>query len=280
MSISLPTWTRREIPLRGRRSRIWAIVTTGMLRELRRPAAIFVVGVGTAITTITSIVMVVFAPLFLGNAPLDLRFFFTPASDVAVYFIKTLMAAVDGGGLVADDLDTMALTLYLSRPLSPADYLTAKAAILATLTALVAILPLVLTPLLGAILGRFAWPVALEAMGIGILLGILFTAFFTAVSLFLSSLTRRRAYAAAALFAILFGLYGTAQILASAGSVNNPALLYLSPWDDYLAVASSAFGSSSSPLSWAPALAILVIVTLVAALATWARMRSMEVVSG
>lgn len=280
MSISLPTWTRREIPLRGRRSRIWAIVTTGMLRELRRPAAIFVVGVGTAITTITSIVMVVFAPLFLGNAPLDLRFFFTPASDVAVFFFMTLMAAVVGGGLVADDLDTMALTLYLSRPLSPADYLTAKAAILATLTALVAILPLVLTPLLGAILGRFAWPVALEAMGIGILLGILFTAFFTAVSLFLSSLTRRRAYAAAALFAILFGLYGTAQILASAGSVNNPALLYLSPWDDYLAVASSAFGSSSSPLAWAPALAILVIVTLVAALATWARMRSMEVVSG
>ena len=36
MSISLPTYTRREIPLLGRRHRRWAIYTTGLRREIRR----------------------------------------------------------------------------------------------------------------------------------------------------------------------------------------------------------------------------------------------------
>ena len=280
MSISLPTWTRREIPLLGRRHRIWAVLSMGLRRELRRPAAIVVVVMGIVFVVVPSLIIVLFAGFLLPGQALDLTFFFTPASTVTVLFFATLIASVIGGGLIADDLDSMALTLYLSRPLTAADYLTAKAAILATLTGLVTILPLVLTPFLGALLGLFAWDVALEALGIGVILGALFTAFFTALSLFLSSLTRRRAYAASALFAIVFGLFGTAQILASPGTVNEPALLYLSPWDDYLAVARAAFGAAGGPIDWAPALAILVGVTVVAALATWMRMRAVEVVSG
>jgi ABC-type transport system involved in multi-copper enzyme maturation permease subunit len=279
VSISLPTWTRREIPLRGRRSRVWAVFGTGLRREMRRPAAIVTVGLGTAIVTIISIVIVLFRPLLAPGQPLDLTFFFTPAANSAVAFFATLMAAVVGGGLIADDLDSMALTLYLSRPLTPVDYLTAKAAILATLTSLVTILPLVLTPLLGAVLGLFAWDVALEAVGISILVGALLTAFFTGLALFLSSLTRRRAYAAAALFAIVFGLVGTETALTTSGAVSTPAILYISPWEDYLAVARAAFGVSS-PVDWTVALAILLGITVLAALATWMRMRAIEVVSG
>lgn len=280
MSISLPTWTRREIPLLGRRDRVRAIFTRGVRRELGRPASIVVTVLGMVFTVAPSILIVVFASFLMAGQPLDLTFFLSPASSVAVLFFATLMAAVVGAGLIADDLDSMALTLYLSRPLTAADYLTAKAAILASLTALITTLPLVLTPILGAALGLFPWDVAAEAVGLSILLGALLTAFFTALSLFLSSLTRRRSYAAAALFAIVFGLYGTAQVLASAGSVNNPALLYLSPWDDYVAVARAAFGVSGGPIDWAPALAILAGVTVLCAVATWMRMRATEVVSG
>ncbi len=280
MSISLPTWTRREIPLRGRRSRAWAVVSAGLRREMRRPAAIVTVGLGTAITTISSIVVVLFAPFLLQGQPLDLTFFATPASNSAIAFFATLMAAVVGGGLIADDLDSMALTLYLSRPLTPVDYLTAKATILATLVSLVTILPLVLTPIIAALLGLFAWDVALEAVGLSILIGALLTAFFTALALFLSSLTRRRAYAAAALFAIVFGLIGTETALSSSGAVSSSAILYLSPWEDYLAVTRAAFGITGQPLDWAVALAILLVVTVAAAAATWTRMRAVEVVSG
>ena len=280
MSISLPTWTRREIPLRGRRSRGWASVRTGLRREMRRPAAIVTVGMGMAITTISSIVVVLFAPFLLQGQPLDLSFFFTPASNSAIFLFITLMAAIVGGGLFGDDLDSMALTLYLSRPLCAADYLLAKAAILVTLTSFIGILPLVVTPLLAAVLGFFSWDIALEAVGISILLGALFTAFISALALFLSSLTRRRAYAAAALFAVVFGLLGTETALNSTGAVASPAILYLSPWEDYLAVARAGFGVSGNPIDWAVALAILLGVTVLAALATWVRMRSMEVVSG
>jgi len=258
---------------------VWAVFGTGLRREMRRPAAIVTVGLGTAIVTIISIVIVLFRPLLAPGQPLDLTFFFTPAANSAVAFFATLMAAVVGGGLIADDLDSMALTLYLSRPLTPVDYLTAKAAILATLTSLVTILPLVLTPLLGAVLGLFAWDVALEAVGISILVGALLTAFFTGLALFLSSLTRRRAYAAAALFAIVFGLVGTETALTTSGAVSTPAILYISPWEDYLAVARAAFGVSR-PVDWTVALAILLGITVLAALATWMRMRAIEVVSG
>ncbi len=282
MSISLPTWTRREIPLLGRGYRVRAVIGTGIRRELQKVVAAIVVGMSVIFTIVPSLLFVVVLGFLPTGQRQDLTFFVTPATSVAILFFATLIAAVIGAGLIADDVDTMALTMYLSRPLTAFDYLVAKAAILAALTALVAILPIALTPFLALLLGLFPWDVAVEAVAMSILLGVLFTAFMTALSLFLSSLTRRRAYAAAALFAIIFGLYGTAQILAAA--VNNPALHYLSPWDDYSAVAYAAFGATglptAVPIDWVPALAILVGVTVITALATWLRMRSMEVVSG
>src|SRR6266581_396347 len=152
MSITLPTYTRREAPLLGRRDRVMAIVLTSLRRETRRPAAIFAFGIGFSITTISS--------------------------------------------------------------------------------------------------------------------------------LFLSSLTRRKGYAAAGVFAITLGLTIPVGILASAGAVNEPRLLYLSPWEDFLAVARGAYGVSGGPIDWPVALAILLGVTVLAALATYLRMRAVEVVSG
>src|SRR5438552_5078812 len=231
MSISLPTYTRREMPLLGRRHRVRAIITTGLRREFERPAVLVVIAIGVCVTIITSIVVVLFAGVFLQGQPLDLSFFFTPASNGAILFFVTLMASVVGSALIADDLNSMALTLYLSRPLTHADYLIAKAAILAPLISMIAVLPLVLTPFVAALLGLFSWTIALEAIGLSVLLGLLFTAFYTSVTLFLSSLTTRKSYAAAGVFAVTFGLTIPADILSS--SIGNSALLYASPWEDY-----------------------------------------------
>jgi len=140
------------------------------------------------------------------------------------------------------------------------------------------VLPLVLTPFVAALLGLFSWTIALEAMGLAVLLGFLFTAFYTSVTLLLSSLTRRKSYAAAGIFAITFGLSIPAGILS--GPLGNSALLYVSPWDDYLAVARAAFGASGSQLEWPWALAILLAATIVASLVTYLRMKAVEVVSG
>ena len=117
-------------------------------------------------------------------------------------------------------------------------------------------------------------------MGLSVAVGLLLTAFFTSVALLLSSLTRRKSYAAAGVFAITFGLTIPTEILASPGAIGNPSLLYLSPWQDFLAVARAAFGASGSPIDWPWSLAILLCATVLAALVTYVRMKAVEVVSG
>ena len=278
MSISLPTYSRLELPLRGRRERVRAIIATGLRREFRRPAAIVVTVIGAAFTTITSIVLLFLAPILLPGQPADLTFFAVPASNGFVLFFVSLMAAVIGAGLIADDMQSMAFTLYMSRPITQTDYLLAKAAILAPLVAMVTIVPLLLTALVAALLGRVSWTVAVEAMGISLGIGGLLTAFYTAVTLFLSSLTRRKGIAAAGVFAVNFGLTVPAGVLA--GRIGNPAILYLSPWDDYVAVASVAFGATPTAIDWLAALAVLLGVTVLAAFVTYIRMRAVEVITG
>jgi len=278
VSITLPTYSRLEIPLLGRRQRVQAIIATGLRKELRRPAAIVVTALGVAFTTITSIVLLFFAAILVpGQAP-DLTFFALPASNFFVLFFVSLMAAVIGAGLIADDMQSMAFTLYLSRPITQSDYLLAKAAILAPLVAMVTILPLLLTALVAALLGRVSWTIALEAMGISIVVGGLLTLFYTAVTLFLSSLTRRKGIAAAGVFAINFGLTLPAAVLVSA--IQNSSILYISPWDNYVAVASAAFGGANTGIDWPAALAILLGVTVLAAVVTYVRMKAVEVITG
>src|SRR5881409_2412012 len=278
MSITLPTYSRLEIPLLARRQRVWAIIATGLRRELRRPAAIVVMALGAAFTTITSIAILFIATIIpSGQAP-NLTFFAGPASNFFVLFFVSLMAAIIGAGLIADDMQSMAFTLYLSRPITQVDYLLAKAAILAPLISMVTILPLLLTALVAALLGLFSWTIALEAMGISLVVGGLLTLFYTAVTLFLSSLTRRKGIAAAAVFAVNFGLTVPAGILAD--QIKNPAILYISPWDDYVAVANVAFGAPPTAIDWLAALAVLLGVTVLAAFVTYIRMRAVEVITG
>ena len=201
-----------------------------------------------------------------------------PASNGFVLFFVSLMAAVIGAGLIADDMQSMAFTLYLSRPITQTDYLLAKAAILAPLVSMVTIVPLLLTALVAALLRLVSWTIAVEAMGISLVIGGLLTLFYTAITLFLSSLTRRKGIAAAGVFAVNFGLTLPAAVLAN--QIQNPSILYASPWNDYLAVASAGFGAAGAGIDWPAALAILLGVTVLAALLTYVRMKAVEVITG
>lgn len=278
MSISVPTYRRRETPLLGRSHRLRAIAVAGLRREVRRVSALFVIIGGALATIVPSILLVVFADALLQGQPRDLTFFYLPLGmNPAILFFATLMAAV-GSNLIADDIHTNALTLYLSRPITPGDYLLAKAGVLGVLVAMIALLPLALTPLFASLLGLFPWDIGLQALGISIGVGLLLAAFYTSQSLLLSSLTSRRAYAAAGVFAVNFGLAVPAEILSPL--THQPALLYVSPWQDVLAVARAAFGVPQGAIDWPPALAILLGAIAVAGVATYVRMRAMEVVTG
>src|SRR5438094_8744842 len=103
MSISLPTYTRREMPLLGRRHRVRAIITTGLRRALKRPAVLVVIGIGVGVTIISYIVIVLFAGVLLQRQPLDMSFFFTPTSNGPTLFVVTLSASFLSSALVADE---------------------------------------------------------------------------------------------------------------------------------------------------------------------------------
>lgn len=278
MSISLPTYRRRETPLLPRSRRVAAIIGTGLKREFRRPAAIVTIAMGTLLTTVLSVVLVFFAPVFIPGVVLDLSFFYLPASNTLILLFVTLIASIVGSRLIADDLHSMALSMYLSRPISRGDYILAKAAILGPLVSMISVVPLVITPLVAALLGVFPWEIALQAMALSVLAGTLLAGFYTTTTLFLSSLTTRRAYSAAGVFAVTFGLTVPAQILAD--STGTTTILYVSPWQDFLAVARALFGVPQPPIDWPPALAILLGSTIIAGVATYLRMRTREVVIG
>jgi ABC-type transport system involved in multi-copper enzyme maturation permease subunit len=276
MSLTLPRYTRLRLPRLGRRHRAWAIAATGARKEIRRTAAQLTIGLGALLTTVSSLILLLFASFLLPGETPDLSFFFLPASSPAILFFATLMAAVVGGGLIADDRAAGALSLYLSRPVTPGDYLGAKAFVLGALTSLVTVLPLVATALAAPLLGFLPWDVSLVALGLSVALGLLLAAFFTATTLFLSSLTSRRGYAAAGIFAVTFGLGVPSQILANV--LDNAALLYLSPWDNFLAVARAVFGApGTGGVDAGPALAILLAAILLATWAAHRRVATLEV---
>src|SRR2546425_2938077 len=277
MSIPLPKYPRRETPLLPRWRRVWTIIGAGLRREFRRPAALFPVIAGVFLTTISAIFFLFLASLFNPSATANLESFYLPASNPTMLFFVTLLASTVGAGLIADDVHTNALTLYLSRPITHVDYLIAKGVILGSFVALITILPLLVAPLLAGLLGLVPWAVAVAAMGQSILLGLVLGGFFTAVPLLLSSLTPRKAYAAAAVFAISLGLSITAEVLAE--PTQQPGILYLSPWEDFVAVARAAYGAPPGPIDWPGGLAILVGAAVLAAFLAYLRMRSMEVVA-
>src|SRR2546426_35530 len=176
MSISLPKYTRRETPLLPRWRRVWTIIGAGLRREFRRPAALFPVIAGVFLTTISAIFFLFLASLFNPSATANLESFYLPASNPTMLFFVTLLASTVGAGLIADDVHTNALTLYLSRPITHVDSLIAKGAILGTLVILITNLPpwedflAVARAGYGVPVGPIDWPGALAILvGVAVL---------------------------------------------------------------------------------------------------------------
>jgi ABC-type transport system involved in multi-copper enzyme maturation permease subunit len=72
--------------------------------------------------------------------PIDNKFFFEACSYPEIVFML-LMAAYAGAGLVANDMRTGGLLLYLSRPLTLSDYIFGKFAVLFVSLSMVTLIP-------------------------------------------------------------------------------------------------------------------------------------------
>jgi ABC-2 type transport system permease protein len=188
-----------------------------------------------------------------------------------------------GAGLVGDDLRTGALLVYLSRPLTRADYVLGKLGVLAALNLLVLAGP---TLALWALAAALEWrePVGRTGVALPLLpLAILAYAAFASVVLAVlalgaSALARSAALAGLALVGAFLIFDATALVAPAAV---RPYLHLLSVRSNVATVGDAFFGLAPDPagVHWLSALVALALACAAALVAVWRRVRAVEVVS-
>jgi ABC-2 type transport system permease protein len=279
MALSGPRYALEEKARRGHRDRIWSMfVVNFRLRAIKTLVIIFIV-LGFIATLVPLLINVFVRSLFGGGSTADLSAFFIPFSGFLLLIFILLLTALVGGGIVSDDLGNKSISLYLSRPITLADYLAAKGCVVAATLGLIAVVPGVLTTVIAFVLGYVSATVALEAFAIFLGIGVLLTATFASIALFLSSLSERRTWASSGIFAALLFDFIVANVIS--GAANNVNWLYMSPWDDIVSVARALFGATAPPHTINPLIALGVLVALVAGLVsvTYVRLSRMELVT-
>ena len=276
--IELPRYGFEPKPLGRRSDRIRAIVTVGLSQRFRKAGNDIVIAIGFLSTILPLILVFAFSGPLLGPGGIGLNAYFFPYGSPLLLLFIALIASLVGAGIIADDRSTMALSLYLSRPITTRDYLLAKVAIVATFIALIALLPGFLGALVTYLLGYAPIDLAARAMASFVLLGALITATFTGLALLLSGLSSRRMFAGAGIFGFTLGLEAIANGLAIA--TGERSVLHLSLWQNLLSVGRALFQvdatGSIDPLASA---AILVAFSASAFLLTYTRLARLEVIT-
>jgi ABC-2 type transport system permease protein len=278
VTIYLPDYSLPPPTLLPRSARVRAI--------LRQEIAVRVRAVNIALLAL--IYLVVVAPIvvsfyfeqFLGalsSPPAPITLFFAPYGEGVWAFFLVLLATSVGAAIIARDLASRSITMYLSRPITYADYLLGKAGAAGFWIALGALVPGLIATVIVLALGYVSLPVALLAAAGFLIVGSLAIGALTGITLLLSAMASRSTYAGAGIFGSLIGAEAIAEVLSAVS--RNSGFLYLSPFQDLAAVAECWFGVTGDPLNpWAAA-ALLLAVALSTGTLAYLRLRGTEVVS-
>jgi len=195
------------------------------------------------------------------------------------YFV-ILLTIFGGAGLMADDLRTGAILVYLSRPLTRRDYVIGKLSVLMALNLSVTLVPALLFYVAAAALApdKLLTPelarVPLALVGQALLV----SATYSLVGLALSALSRSARVAGLALFGLLTGLELVRLVLTEAFDLPLAALLSLQA--NLSRVADALFGvESGAAVTWWAALLVLAAAGAVALGAIRSRVRAVEIVT-
>jgi ABC-2 type transport system permease protein len=208
-------------------------------------------------------------------APIDARLFGDFLNQQLFWVL--LVSTFAGAGLVANDLRTGAILVYLSRPLTRRDYILGKLAVLLALNLGLTLVPGLLLYAVGLGLApeRYlewgqAWlapAIALQSIAVASVIGLL--------ALAVSSLSRGSRVAALSFFGLVFGMQVAQTILVRI--VRAEWAAPLSPWADLEALAARLFDLPAESGALPAALA-LVLVAAGSLLVLRARVRAVEIV--
>jgi len=275
------TYRRYEAREPLRAVRFWPI-TREALRIILARRAFLALLAGSWIPFIVRVVQIYVVTRFpeAGRIlPVDGRLFGEFLNQQIVF---TLLLSIFGGaGLIANDLRTGAILVYLSRPLTRRDYVLGKLGVLLALNLSVTLVPGLLLYALALALApelflkwSLAWigpAVVLHSAVVSLSVGLL--------SLAVSSLSRSARVAGLGFAGLFLGLEVVRGILAQGFGLRPVALLSLRA--DLRALGAALFGVAergpSLPWSW-PA-AVLLAVSLLCLVILRSRVRAVEIVS-
>jgi ABC-2 type transport system permease protein len=120
-------------------------------------------------------------------------------------FSSFVLVALLGPGLVSPDLANNAMPLYLSRPLTRAEYVAGKLSVLLTITSLVTWVPVLLLILVHSSLSELSWFWSNLRIVVGVVIGsLVWIVTISLIALAISAWVRWRPVAIGSLFAIFF----------------------------------------------------------------------------
>ena len=210
--------------------------------------------------------------------PIDGRMFgqFLGIQTVFILFISIF----GGAGLIANDLRTGAILVYLSRPLTRRDYVVGKLGVLMALNLSVTLLPALLLYLIALALApeQFAkWDLAWLAPAV-LLHSIVLSLVMSLLVLAISSLSRSARVAGIAFFGLVLGLEVVRGVLRSL--YDRPESTLVSVQGSLQSLGNALFGVTDRAfeLPWAWPAAVLVAVVLGCLAILRARVRAVEIV--
>ncbi len=193
-------------------------------------------------------------------------------------FLVALISIFGGAGLIADDLRSNALSLYLSKPITWYDYLIGKFIVVGTLLVCLTLIPGLLLFLEHTLLADFTFfKEHYWAIFSIITYSVIITVITSLLMLFFSSLTTNSRYATIGFCAVWFGLPVIALILKEAFSMSTVSIVSI--WANYDILGSVLFGESPDfDIHWSWTILVLSALTAVCLFVLRLRIRAVQIV--
>jgi len=274
------TYRRHEARGALRRVRFWPITREALRLILARRAflALLVLAWLPFVARVIQVYVVTRFPEANRILPVDGRLFgdFLVQQTVFSMFVTIF----GGAGLIANDLRTGAILVYLSRPLTRRDYVIGKLGVLLALNLSVTLLPGVLLYLIALALApdQF-WTWSLAWLGPAVVLySLVVSLVMSLIALAVSSLSRSARVAGLSFFGLVFGLEVVRNILRALYHRPETALISFQASLQSLAVALFGLTNRAFTLPWTLPAAMLAAVAVGCLLVLRARVRAVEIV--
>lgn len=193
-------------------------------------------------------------------------------------FLVALISIFGGAGLIADDLKSNALSLYLSKPISWIDYLIGKFIVIVTLLVCLTLIPGLLLFLQHLLLSDFTFFKEHYWIVLSIIAySMVITVVSSLLMLLFSSLTTNSRYATIGFCSVWFGFPIIGEILKEVFSTSTVAIV--SVWANYDRLGTALFGESANyDIHWGLTILVLSVLTAVCVFVLRLRIRAVQIV--